>query len=103
VYKDALKIYGDIREGLSRERRTMCALKAKPGYDSDGSESMSTKQVIEQYKSAAEHVVLGLNNTREGNATILSTVNNATIPSTVQPTATNNEGVNDDSIDSKSI
>jgi hypothetical protein len=54
VYKDALKIYGDIMEGLSRERRMMRALKAKPGYNSDGSETMDTKQAIEQYKRAAE-------------------------------------------------
>jgi hypothetical protein len=31
VYKDALQLYGDIRECLSRERHTMGALKAKPG------------------------------------------------------------------------
>jgi hypothetical protein len=48
VYKDALKIYGDIREGLSKERHTMRALlKAKPGYNSNGSETMDTEQAIE--------------------------------------------------------
>jgi hypothetical protein len=96
-------MYGDIREGLSRERCMMRALKAQPGYDSDGSESMDMKQAIEQYKRAAEYALLGLNNTSEDNAIIPSAVNNATIPSTVQLTARNNEGVNDDCIDFESI
>jgi hypothetical protein len=69
----------------------------EPGYDSDGSETMDTKQAIEQYKRAVgEHALLGLNNTSEEDAT-------------VQPTATNNEDtpeihpdVNDDSFDSES-
>jgi hypothetical protein len=94
VYKkDALKIYGDIRKGLSRERPTMRALKAEPGYDSDGSETMDTKQAIEQYKLAAEYAFLGLS---EEDAT-------------VQPTAENNEDtpethsdVDDDPCDSES-
>jgi hypothetical protein len=69
----------------------------EPGYDSDGSETMDTKQAIEQYKRAAgEHALLGLNNTSEEDTT-------------VQPTATNNEDtpeihpyVDDDSFDSES-
>jgi hypothetical protein len=96
VYKDVLKIYGDIRKGLSRERRTMRALKAKPGYDSDGLGTMDTKQAIEQYKGAAEHALLGLNEMSEEDVT-------------VQPTATNNEDtpethpdVKNDSFDSES-
>jgi hypothetical protein len=76
VYKDALEICGDIRGGLNRERCTMRALKAEPGYDSDGSETMDTKQAIGQYKRAAEHALLGLNNTSE-------------VDTSVQPTATN--------------
>jgi hypothetical protein len=96
VYKDALEICGDIRGGLNRERCTMRALKAEPGYDSDGSETMDTKQAIGQYKRAAEHALLGLNNTSE-------------VDTSVQPTATNNKDtpethpdVNDDSFDSES-
>jgi hypothetical protein len=85
VYKDALKIYGDIREGLSREGRTMRALKAEPGYNGDGSETM--KQAVEQYKLAVEHALLGLNNRSEEDATVQ--------PET-QP------DVNDDSCDSES-
>jgi hypothetical protein len=58
---------------------------------------MDTDQAIEQYKCAAEHALLGLNNMSEEDAT-------------VQPTATNNEDttlethpdVNDDSWDSES-
>jgi hypothetical protein len=73
VYKDELKIYGDIREGFSRERRTMRALKAKPGYDSDGSETMDTKQAIEQCKLTAEHALLGLKNRSEEDATVQPT------------------------------
>jgi hypothetical protein len=55
VYKDALEIYGDIREGLNRERHTMRALgKAKPGYNSGGLETMDMKQAVEQYKRVAQ-------------------------------------------------
>jgi hypothetical protein len=74
----------------------MRALKAKPGYDSDRWKAMDTKQAIEQYKLAAEHALLGLNNRSEEDAT-------------VQPTAKNNEDtpethpdVSDDSCDSES-
>ena len=74
----------------------MRVLKAKPGYDSNGSESMDTQHAIEQYKRAAEHALLGLNEMSEEDVT-------------VQPTATNNEDtpethpdVNDDSFDSES-
>ena len=57
---------------------------------------MDTKQAVEQYKLAAEHAFLGLNNRSEEDAT-------------VQPTAENNEDtpethpdVNNDSFDSES-
>jgi hypothetical protein len=48
-----------------KEQRTMRVLKAEPGYDSDGSETMDTKQAIEQYTLAAEHALLGLSNRSE--------------------------------------
>jgi hypothetical protein len=81
----------------SQPSETILSAIFEPGYNSVvGSETMDTKQAVEQYKHAAEHALFGLNNTSEEDAT-------------VQPTATNNEGtqethpdVNDDSFDSES-
>jgi hypothetical protein len=97
VYKDALEIYGDIREGLSREQCMKRALKAEPRYDSNGSKTMGTKQAIEQHKLAAEHALLSLNNRSEEDATVQPSTakNNKDMPET-------HLDVNDDSCDSES-
>jgi hypothetical protein len=57
------------------------------GYDSEGSETMDRKQAIEQYKRAAEHALLSLDNP--------SSTNNEDMPET-------HPDVIDDSFDSES-
>jgi hypothetical protein len=81
-----LQLYQDIRKGLSNERRTLRALKAKHGYNSDNSEAMEAKESIQDYKCHAEDAGSGLKNIM---------VEDVVVSSPVQPPASQNDNHKD--------
>lgn len=65
-----MKLYSDIRKGLSDERSALRALKKESEYDSDDSETAEIKQSIAQYKLALEDALRGLEESRSADVVV---------------------------------
>ena len=63
-----MKLYSDIRKGLSDKRSALPTLKKEAEYDSDDSETVEIKQSIGQYKLALEDALRGLEESRSAEA-----------------------------------
>ena len=84
-----MKLYSDIRKGLSDKRSALPTLKKEAEYDSDDSETAEIKQSIGQYELALEDALCGLEENRS--AEVVEEVEVPTAPSV------DNNGIPDES------